>query len=183
MPPPTQSKPPKANVMSVHQSAANPSRITRQSRAATVLLTTAMLAFLVTPASAAEGDIDLGKPSVLSQRGQRLKLAIPYGSGPGERVSAVGIEIVSIEAANGAQAPDLKRFTTSTPERHKLVFITSAERIDAAELTISYRFSGQPGSLQTWQVMVPPALMADSTEISIAPSTSRTASSGRTRRN
>ena len=142
-----------------------------------------MLVFLVMPASAAEGDVDLGEPSVLSQRGQRLKLAIPYGSAPGERVSSVGIEIVSIEAANGARAPDIKRVTTSTPERRKLVFMTSAERSDAAELTISYRFSGQPGSLHTWRVMVPPALMADSTGISVAPSTSRPASSGRTRRN
>jgi hypothetical protein len=144
---------------------------------------TATLAFLAMPATGAEADIDLGEPSVLSQRGQRLKLAIPYGSAPGERVSSVGIEIVSIEAANGARAPDLKRFTTATPERRKLVFMTSAERIDAAELTIHYRFIGQPGSLQTWRVSVPPALMADSTEISSAPKTSRPASSGRTKRN
>lgn len=167
--------------MSVHHSTANPAPNARHSRRVPVLLTTAMLAFLAMPASGAEADIDLGKPSVLSQRGQRLKLAIPYGSAPGERVSSVGIEIVSIEAANGARAPDLKRFTTATPERRKLVFMTSAERVDAAELIIQYRFIGQPGSVQTWRVSVPPALMADSTEISIASKTSRPASSGRTK--
>lgn len=165
--------------MSVHHSTAN----ARHSRRAPVLLMTAMLAFLAMPATGAEGDIDLGEPTVLSQRGQRLKLAIPYGSAPGERVSSVGIEIVSIEAANGARAPDLKRFTTATPERRKLVFMTSAERVDAAELTINYRFIGQPGRVQTWHVLVPPALMADSTEISITPNTSRPASSRRTKRN
>ncbi len=169
--------------MSVHHSAADPAPNTRHKSRAPALLMTAMLAFLAMPATGAEGDIDLGEPSVLSERGQRLKLAIPYGSVPGERVSSVGIEIVSIEVAKGARAPDIKRFTTATPERHKLVFMTSAERVDAAELTINYRFIGQPGSLQTWHVMVPPALMADSTEISTVPTASRPASSGRTKRN
>ena len=169
--------------MSVHHRTANPAPNARHTRRAPVLLMTAMLAFAAMPATGAEGDIDLGEPSVLSQRGQRLKLAIPYGSAPGERVSSVGIEIVSIEAANGARTPDLKRFTTGTPERRKLVFMTSAERVDAAELTINYRFIGQPGSVQTWHVLVPPALMADSTELSIAPKTSRPASSGRKKRN
>lgn len=169
--------------MSVHPSAANPSPNTRHKSRAPALLMTAMLAFLAMPATGAEGAIDLGEPSVLSQRGQRLKLAIPYGSAPGERVSSVGIEIVSIEVANGARAPDIKRFTTATPERRKLVFMTSAERVDAAELTINYRFIGQPGSVQRWRVSVPPALMADSTEISTALTASRPASSGRTKRN
>ena len=140
------------------------------------------LALAAMPASGAEGDVDLGEPSVLSQRGQRLKLAIPYGSAPGERVSAVGIEIVSIEAANGARVPDLMRFTTATPERRKLVFMTSAERVDATALTINYRFTGQPDSLQTWYVMVPPALMAESSEISAEPATATTEKSRRSKR-
>jgi hypothetical protein len=140
------------------------------------------LALAAMPATGAEGDVDLGEPSVLSQRGQRLKLAIPYGSAPGERVSAVGIEIVSIEAANGARVPDLMRFTTATPERRKLVFMTSAERVDAAALTINYRFTGQPDSLQTWYVMVPPALMAESREISAEPATATTEKSRRSKR-
>jgi hypothetical protein len=61
--------------------------------------------------------------------------------------------------------------------------MTSAERVDAAELTIRYRFAGQSDSLQTWRVMVPPALMAQSSEISTTPMTSRAAASGRTKRN
>ena len=138
-----------------------------RSRLSSGLLVASMLALTAMPATGAQGDIDLGEPSVLSQRGQRLKLAIPYGSATGERVSSVGIEIVSIEAADGGRAPDVNRFTTATPEQRNLVFITSAERVDAAALTINYRFIDRPNSLQTWRVMVPPALMADSREVSL----------------
>jgi len=148
-----------------------------RSRLSSGLLVASMLALTAMPATGAQGDIDLGEPSVLSQRGQRLKLAIPYGSATGERVSSGGIEIVSIEAADGGRAPDVNGFTTATPEQRNLVFITSAERVDAAALTINYRFNDRPTSLQTWRVMVPPALMADSREISLeAATTSRAAS-------
>jgi hypothetical protein len=135
------------------------------------------------PATGAQGDVNLGEPSVLSQRGQRLKLAIPYDSATGEWVTAVGIEIVSIEAADGARAPDVNRLMTATPQQRNLVFMTSAERVDSAELTIKYRFAGQSDILQTWRVMVPPALMAQSSEISKTPTTSRAATSGRKKRN
>jgi len=146
------------------------------------LLVASMLALTALPATGAQGDIDLGEPSVLSQRGQRLKLAIPYGSATGERVSSVGIEIVSIEAADGARAPDLKRFTTATPEQRNLVFITSAESVDAAALTNNNRFIDRPNSLQTWRVKVPPALMADSREVSLETATASRAASRRSKK-
>ena len=166
-----------------HFSCTHPVPDSRRNRLAPGLLTAAILALAAMPATGAQGDVDLGEPSVLSQRGQRLKLAIPYVSAPGERVTAVGIEIVSIEAVDGTRAPDVRRFITATPQQRNLVFMTSAERVDAAELTIRYRFAGQSDSLQTWRVMVPPALMAQSSEISTTPMTSRAAASGRTKRN
>ena len=166
-----------------HLNRANPLRKLHCSRLAPGLLMASVLALSAMPVAGAEADVNLGEPSVLSQRGQRLKLAIPYGSAPGERVSAVGIEIVSIEVPDGAQAPNLKRLTIATPERRKLVFISSSERIDAAALTINYRFVGQSDSLQTWRVMVPPALMAESREISAEPATLRSSASKRSKRN
>jgi len=154
-----------------------------RSRLSSGLVMASMLALTAMPATGAAGDVDLGEPSVLSQRGQRLKLAIPYGSATDERVSSMGIEIVSIEAPDGSRTPDLKRLTTATPEQRKLVFITSAERVDAAALTINYRFIDRPNSLQTWRVTVPPAMMADSRELSLEPSTARPAASRRSRQN
>ena len=52
-------------------------------------------------AAAQAATIDLGDPSVMSQRGQRLALALPYGSSPGERVSVSRFEVVSVKAPDG----------------------------------------------------------------------------------
>lgn len=172
----------KADPMTEHLNHVQPVSKRGRSRLSSGLLTASMLALTAMPAAGAQGDIKLGEPSVLSQRGQRLKLAVPYGSATGERISSLGIEIVSIEAPDGERAPDLTRFTTATPEQRNLVFITSAERVDAAALTINYRFIDRPNSLQTWRVMVPPALMAESREIGLEPASARPAASRRSKR-
>ena len=108
------------------------------------------------------------------------RLVVPTFGG---KQQSLGIEIVSIEAPDGERAPDLTRFTTATPEQRNLVFITSAERVDAAALTINYRFIDRPNSVQTWRVMVPPALMAESREIGLEPASARPAASRRSKRN
>jgi len=116
-------------------------------------LAAAMPALAATP-------IDLGDPSVLSQQGQRLRIALPYGSPPGEHVSATRFEVVSVAAPAGWSAPDPMQFTIAKPARRNLVYLQSNETIDAPELTVAVRVAGQADGLQTWRIAVPPARSA-----------------------
>jgi hypothetical protein len=102
-------------------------------------------------------DLDLGEPSVLSQRGQRLRIALPFGSAPGERVSATRFEVVSVSAPDGWKAPDAQSITVSKSEHRNLVFLQSTDPIDAPELTLSVQVAGQADEPQRWNVVVPPA--------------------------
>jgi hypothetical protein len=109
------------------------------------------------PAGAQQAAVDFGEPSVLSQRGQRLKVVVPYGSNPGERLSATRFEVVSVQAPDGWQAPDPAAFTVSKPSRRNLVYLQSSEYVDAPELTFAVRVAGEPGEPQSWTIALPPA--------------------------
>ena len=121
----------------------------------TRLLPVAVLVAACLPATAG-AEVQLGDPSVQSQRGQRLKLVLPYGSSPGEPVSAGRFEVVSVEAPPGYAAPRADAFTIAKPAHRNLVVLQSAERIDAPELTVAVRVAGQGDATQTWRVAVPP---------------------------
>jgi len=125
------------------------------------LLGATLLAALAAPAAAsapaALPALDLGAPSVQSQRGQRLKVAVPFGSAPGEPVSATRFEVVSVQAPAGFTAPDAAGFTISKPASRNLVFLQSRESIEAPELTLTVRVADQPEGAQTWTIGVPPA--------------------------
>jgi|SRR5690606_21440836 len=122
-------------------------------RALVAILASAGLAL---PGSAAA--IDLGDASVLSRQGQRLELAIPFGSEPAERVSATRFQVVSVEApGNGAQAPDPGRFTISRPERRNVVYLRSERPVDLGRLRIVVSVSGLdgPGTAAAYDIVVP----------------------------
>jgi hypothetical protein len=151
---------------------------------AAALLALALVA--VAPAADASGaapPLDLGEPSVLSQRGQRLKLALPYGSAPGERVSASRFEVVSVTAAEGWRAPDPAGFEIAKPARGNVAYLTSRERVDAPELTVVLRVADQPEGQQAWRIAVPPARAAGSATPAALPAAAvapRAARAGRT---
>ena len=125
----------------------------------TRLLPLALLACAGLPATAG-AELLFGDPSVQSQRGQRLKLVQPYGSAPGERVSATRFEVVSVAAPPGYEAPRADAFLIAKPARRNLVVLHSAEPVDAPELTVVVRVVGQADSMQTWRVVVPPTKYA-----------------------
>lgn len=135
----------------------------------------ALIAWLALAGAAQAGppDLDLGEPSVLSQRGQRLKLALPYGSAPGERVSATRFEIVSVVAPDGWRAPEPGAFTIAKPARRNLVFLQSDEPVDAPELTVTVRIADQPQAARTWRIVVPPARDTASADGGSAPAAAR----------
>lgn len=119
------------------------------------------LACLALPCSAAA--IDLGDASVLSRQGQRLELAIPFGSDPGERVSVTRFQVVSVEApGDGAQAPEPDRFTISKPERRNVIYLRSEHPVDLERLRIVVSVSGieGPGTGAAYDIVIPPPSFA-----------------------
>jgi hypothetical protein len=107
-------------------------------------------------AAARTATIDLGNPSLMSQRGQRLALAPPCGSSPGERVSVSRFEVVSVKAPDGWTTPDPAGFSVAQPPRLNVVYLRSRETVDAPELTVTVRVAEPPDSLQTFTIGVPP---------------------------
>jgi hypothetical protein len=111
--------------------------------------------------AAAAPALDLGEPSVLSQQGQRLKVALPYGSAPGERVSPTRFEVVSVQVPAGFTAPAVEGFTLSSPGQRNLVFLQSRERVDAPEVVLTVRLADRPDDApQAWRIRVPPSKAA-----------------------
>jgi hypothetical protein len=110
------------------------------------------------PAIAATGQgIDLGDASVLSQQGQRLKIAVPYGSEVGEKFPLLRFEVQSVEAAEGQFAPSAKGFTISKPENRNVIFLQSKETISTANLKLVLAVAGSPNKLIAYDIAVPPA--------------------------
>lgn len=133
-------------------------RVHRTPRHALAALSAALLVMSASSlATAAPQGIDFGDPSVLSQRGQRLALALPYGSAPGERLSVSRFEVVSVKAPDGWAAPDPAGFSLAKPARRNLIYLRSREAVEAPELAVTVRVAEQPDSLQTFTVLVPPA--------------------------
>ena len=111
-------------------------------------------------AVAAAPSLDLGEPSVLSQQGQRLKVVMPYGSAPGERVSPTRFEVVAVAVPAGFVAPAIEGFTLSSPGQRNLVFLQSREPVDAPEVVLTVRLADRPDAPQAWRLGIPPPTAA-----------------------
>lgn len=101
--------------------------------------------------------IDMGDASVLSQQGQRLKIALPYGSHVAERVPLLRFEVQSVEAGVGQSAPSARGFTISKPESRNVIFLQSKETITASNLKLVLAVAGSPNKLVAYDIAVPPA--------------------------
>lgn len=117
----------------------------------------ALLASLALPGVATA--IDLGDASILSRQGQRLQVAIPFGSEPGERVAVTRFSVVSVEALGaGGDAPDPRRFTLSKPERRNVVYLRSDRPVELDRLRIVVSVSGPEGEATgaAYDIVIPP---------------------------
>jgi len=126
--------------------------------ACTACLVTGLAIMMMTPGAAAA--VDLGDASILSRQGQRLQLAIPFGSDPGERVSATRFSVVSVEApGDGAAPPDPRGFTISRPEQRNVVYLRSDRPVDNERLRIVVSVSDPGGEAAriAYDIVIPPA--------------------------
>jgi hypothetical protein len=105
--------------------------------------------------------VDLGDASVLSQQGQRLKVAVVYGSGPGERVPVTRFTVAEVRAdASTSPAPKAELFTISAPEKRNIVYLQSKEIVRADKVQIVMTAADTPGKKVVYDLIVPPAKSA-----------------------
>lgn len=105
--------------------------------------------------------VDLGDASVLSQQGQRLKVALVYGSGPGERVPVTRFTVAEVRAdGSTTPAPKAELFTISAPERRNIVYLQSKEIVRADKVQIVMTAADNPGKKVVYDLVVPPAKSA-----------------------
>ena len=105
------------------------------------------------------GRIDLGQPRVLSQRGQRLKVALPYGAAPDEPVSASRIWVVDASAPPGDGPLSAGDFVMLKPEHRNMVLLQSQHPVTASRVMLTLRVAGQDDAT-TYELAVPPVRFA-----------------------
>jgi hypothetical protein len=101
--------------------------------------------------------ISMGEASVMSQQGQRLKIAVPYGSDVGDKISLLRFEVQSVDAGSGQSAPSARGFTISKPEHRNVIFLQSAETVNTSNLKLVLAVAGSPGKRIEYEIAVPPA--------------------------
>jgi hypothetical protein len=105
--------------------------------------------------------VDLGDASVLSQQGQRLKVAVVYGSGPGERVPVTRFTVAEVRAdGSTTPAPKAELFTISAPEKRNIVYLQSKEIVRTDKVQIVMTAADTPGKKVVYDLVVPPAKSA-----------------------
>jgi hypothetical protein len=105
----------------------------------------ALVSTLVFGASLVSAEVQLGDPSVVSQRGQRLKIALPYGSNPGERVPVLRFTIEDVKVPEGYKAPAARGFTMLQGESRNIVTLLSREIVDAPSMSMVIKVANQAG--------------------------------------
>jgi hypothetical protein len=105
----------------------------------------ALISTLVFGASVTQAEVQLGDPSVVSQRGQRLKIAVPYGSSPGERIPVLRFTIEDVKVPEGYKAPAARGFTMLQGESRNIVTLLSREIVDAPSMSMIIKVANQSG--------------------------------------
>lgn len=114
---------------------------------------TAALAGLLAAGSA--GAVEFGTASVMSGKGQRLKVAIPFTAQPGEVLSVTQFQVVSTEAGEGSPAPDPTRFTLSMPMTTNLLILQSEELVYADTVSVVIGKAGNADSNVLYDLRLP----------------------------
>jgi hypothetical protein len=104
--------------------------------------------------------VDLGDASVLSQQGQRLKVAVVYGSGAGENVPVTRFSVAEIRSDAKEGAPKAEMFTISQPQKRNIVYLQSKEIVRLDKLQLVMTAADSPDKKVVYDLVVPPAKSA-----------------------
>lgn len=109
------------------------------------------------PARAGDEARTFGAPTVLSARGQRLKVMVPLTELPAERTSAAAFHVENSQASAGHDAPTPGGFTVMRPVRSSYVVFQSEEVIDAPAVSLTFTVAGDPKSPYLMDLVIPEA--------------------------
>jgi hypothetical protein len=127
------------------------------------LLSRSLIATIVGLAAMnASAVVDLGDASVLSQQGQRLKVAVVYGSGPSERVPVTRFSIADVRVEGSTVPPKPEQFTISAPAKRNIVYLQSKEIVTADKVQLVMTAADTPDKKVVYDLIVPPAKSAPS---------------------
>ncbi len=99
--------------------------------------------------------VEFGTASVLSAKGQRLKVVIPYGTAPSERVSVVQFQVVTSRAPTGSFSPDPNGFTISQPADANVIILQSNELVQADRIDLVLGVASQPDRVVRYELTIP----------------------------
>jgi hypothetical protein len=100
--------------------------------------------------------VDLGDASVMSQQGQRLKIAVVYGSAPGERVPVTRFSIKEVSAEGTDVAPKAEEFSISQPANRNIFYLQSTDIVNVGKLKLVLTSADAPDKRVIYNLIVPP---------------------------
>jgi hypothetical protein len=100
--------------------------------------------------------VDLGDASVMSQQGQRLKIAVVYGSAPGERVPVTRFSINEISTEGNEAAPSAAQFSISKPANRNIFYLQSTDIVNVSKLKLVMTSADAPDKRVIYNLVVPP---------------------------
>lgn len=98
------------------------------------------------PAQAVEYPVNFGEPVVLSERGQPLKVLLPFEGTPNDRASAVAFLVENAEVPDGFRAPVARNFVIMRPDASPYVIFHSEEDVTAPQILLTVNVMGDPNS-------------------------------------
>ncbi len=111
----------------------------------------AILMGLATTATA----VEWGVAGVLSQQGQRLKVAVPFETDQGIDLSVVQFRVVRSAAPAGSFSPEPGMFTISKAPGTGMVILQSAELVYANQVDLVLQVVNHPDKAVRYDLRIP----------------------------
>ena len=108
----------------------------------------------------AANSVDLGDASVMSMQGQRLKIAVPYGSKVGEKVPVLRFSIESVEGNGTRENIQTNNFVISQPEFRNVIYLQSRDPVTASNVKLVLNVADNPVQQVAYDLAIPPLKFA-----------------------
>lgn len=99
--------------------------------------------------------VEWGIAGVLSQQGQRLKVAIPYTTKSPEPVSVLQFRVVRSAAPEGSFSPEPQSFTISKAPGQNMVILQSRELVYANQVDLVVQVVTEPDKAVRYDLRIP----------------------------
>lgn len=113
-----------------------------------------LISTVMTSAGAALA-VEWGVAGVLSQQGQRLKVAVPFGGASKRSPSVTQFRVVRSAAPTGSFSPDPSQFTISKAPGNNVVILQSRELVYANQVDLVIQVVSEPDRAVRYDLKIP----------------------------